>query len=74
MEILQKAQKCSFSEQKCSKSEHKMFYLYDWNVHLVNAVFQIRQPQIADFQGIMDVKFEDNLLPNTFSKCSKSTI
>lgn len=51
-----------------------MFYLYDWNVHLVNAVFQLRQTQIADFQRIVDVKFEDNPLSNTFAKCSKSTI
>ena len=49
MEILQRKQKCSFSEQKCSKSEHKMFYLYDWNVHFVKVVFQLPQPQIADF-------------------------
>lgn len=50
MEILQKESKCSFSEQKCSKSEHKMFYLYDWNVRFVKVDFQLRQPQIADFQ------------------------
>jgi hypothetical protein len=40
----------------------------------VKVVFQLRQPQIADFQGFVGIKYEDNPHLNTFTKCSKSTI